>query len=28
VWVVAQLPEQYAQQFRLPAKVPNADIQL
>jgi len=28
VWVVAQLPDRYAQQFRLPAKVPSAEIQL
>ncbi len=27
VWVVAQLPERYAQQFRLSAKIPNAEIQ-
>lgn len=27
-WVVEHLPEQYAQQFRMPAKVPNAEIQL
>jgi len=28
VWVVDQLPERYAQQFRVPGKVPNAEIQL
>ena len=28
VWVVAQLPDRYAQQFRMPVKVPNAEIQL
>ena len=27
-WVVNHLPEQYAQQFRLPEQVPNAEIQL
>ncbi len=28
VWVAAQLPEQYAQQLRMPAEAPNAEIQL
>lgn len=28
VWVVDQLPERYAQTFRMPGKVPNAEIQL
>ena len=28
VWVVQQLPDRYAQQFRLPSRQPNAEIQL
>ena len=28
VWVVQQLPDRYAQQFRLPSHQPNAEIQL
>lgn len=28
LWVVDHLPERYAQQFRLPVKVPSAEIQL
>lgn len=27
-WVVGQLPERYAQEFRMPVKVPSSDIQL